>query len=41
MLADPQPLRNLRNRITSIGHLTHRIALELFTEFGFAHDCLL
>lgn len=30
MLADPEPLRNLHNRIASLSDLTHRVTLKLF-----------
>ena len=38
MLADPQPLRDLRYRIATLGDLTHRVALELFREIAFAFE---
>jgi hypothetical protein len=41
MLADTQPLRNLRNRITPFRDLTHRVTLKLFAEIRFAHGDLL
>jgi hypothetical protein len=41
MRADTQSLRNLRNRLTSINNLMHRITLEIVTKLGFAHNGLL
>lgn len=41
MLADAEPLRNLRNRIASLRDLTHSVALKVFAEIRFAHDALL
>ena len=40
MLADPEALRNLRNRIASLRDLTHGVALKIFGEIRFAHDAL-
>src|SRR5689334_10561053 len=41
MLADAEPLRNLRNRIASLRDLAHRVTLKIFAEIRFAHDALL
>lgn len=41
MLADTEPLLNLRYRIASLGDLANRVAFELFREIGFAHVGLL
>ena len=41
MLADTEPLRNLGYRISTLGDLGHRIALELITEVGLPHRRLL
>ena len=40
MLAHAEALRNLRNRITSLGDLANSVALKLFGEIRFAHDAL-
>ena len=40
-MADTQPLRNLRYRITPLRDLTYRVALKLIAEIRFAHDALL
>jgi hypothetical protein len=40
MLAHPEPLRNLRNRIASLRDLTHGVTLKLFAEIRFAPDAL-
>jgi hypothetical protein len=41
MLTDAEPLRNLGHRISTLGDLSHRIALELITEVGLPHHRLL
>lgn len=41
MLAEPEPLRNFRNRIASLGELTHGVTLEIVGEIKFAHSALL
>lgn len=41
MLANPEPLRNVCNRIASIVILTHCITLEIVAEIGLAHKGLL
>ena len=41
MLAHAQTLRNLRNWVTSLGELMHRVPLEVVAKIGFAHDGLL
>lgn len=41
MLADPQSLRNIRNRVSTLRDLTHRVTLELVAEIAFAHYGLL
>jgi hypothetical protein len=41
MLADAEPLGNLRYAITPLRNLGHRITLELITEIGLPHHRLL
>src|SRR5690606_6684244 len=41
VLADAEPLRNLRYRISTLGDLGHRIALELVSEIWLPHRRLL
>ncbi|GGC36816.1 hypothetical protein GCM10011371_25260 [Novosphingobium marinum] len=41
MLADPEPLRNLRHPVAALGDLGHRITLELVAEISFPHRRLL
>ncbi len=41
MRTDAQPPRNLRNRLTPLGNLQHRVSLEIVTEIGVAHHGLL
>lgn len=41
MLADPEPLRNLRDRIASLGDLTHGVAFKIFTEIRLTYNALL
>jgi hypothetical protein len=41
MRTHAQALRNLRNRVTPLGDLTHRVPLELVGEIGFARIGLL
>ncbi|MEX1663601.1 tyrosine-type recombinase/integrase [Thioclava sp. 15-R06ZXC-3] len=41
MRAHPEPLRNLRNRVATLGDLRDRVSLELVAEIAFAHLGLL
>ena len=41
MLADPEPLRNLRHPVAALGDLGHRVTLEGLAEIQLTHHRLL